>query len=205
MKKLVLSFPSTVFDKCLHWYWWNSQERKENKEKEKNSSILGASILNCIWKRKTLSGIWAPSAPLWKGGGLSSVAGCSICITHLLLLEIELLHLTGCAWNDSILTDPGTLNIKLNYCAAKCGVDSVLLDRLITDSSSLKPASVLQDRSALFSPSFFMLLLTSKSFNHPFLSLSALQKYSCQNGFMLLNWFLIHRDLIVDRWPNPGK
>lgn len=150
MKKLVLSFPSTVFDKCLHWYWWNSQERKESKEELKNSSILGASILNCIWKRKTLSEIWAPSAPSWKGGGLSSVAGCSICIIHLLLLEIELMHLTGCAWNDGILIDPGTLNIKLNCFADKCGVDSILTDRLITDSSSLKPASVLQDSDQLF-------------------------------------------------------
>lgn len=50
-----------------------------------------------------------------------------------------------------------------------------------------------------------MLLLTLKSFNHPSLSLSALQENSCENGAMLLNWCLIQRDLIVDRWPNPGK
>lgn len=60
-------------------------------------------------------------------------------------------------------------------------------------------------RSALFSSSCFILLLASKSFNHPFLSLSALQENSCEDDSMLLNWFLIQRDLIVDRWPNPGK
>lgn len=95
-EKLVLSFPTAAFDNCLHWYWQNSQEKKKIKEKEK-MSILGASILNCLWKRKTLWETWAASAPFWKGGGLSSGAVCTICIIHLLHWKLNV-----CIWLDML-------------------------------------------------------------------------------------------------------
>lgn len=69
-------------------------------------------------------------------------------------------------------------------------------------NSSLKLASIIQDSDHLF---FLLLLcLTSKSFNHPFLSLSALQENSCENGSILPNCFFIQRDVKVDRWQNTG-
>lgn len=68
-------------------------------------------------------------------------------------------------------------------------------------NSSLKLASIIQDSDHLF---FLLLCLTSKSFNHPFLSLSALQGNSYENGSILPNRFFIQTDVKVDRWQNTG-
>lgn len=148
-EKLVLSFPTAAFDNCLHWYWQNSQEKKKIKEKEK-IVYTRCKHIELPVKEENSVGDMSSKCPFLKRWRFVLWG----CVHHLYYspssLEIECLHLTGYAWNDGILIDPGTLHLKWNCCAAKCGVDSIPPDRLIMGGSSLKPSSVSQDSDQLF-------------------------------------------------------
>lgn len=178
---MTVTLSENLYCPSLHLYLINVStdidESLRRKKEGKKKLYAGCKQIELCLKEENAAGGMGTKCPVRKRQRFSA-AGCAIYIIHLLLLEIELLCLTGCALNGSILITLGIINIGLSCCAAKCVIVSVLAIILIMDSSSLKLASLTQDSNQLFffSPSCFLLHLISKSFNHPFLSLSALQE-----------------------------
>lgn len=150
---MTVTLSENLYCPSLHLYLINVStdvdESLRRKKEGKKKLYAGCKQIELCLKEENAAGGMSTKCPVRKRQRFSA-AGCAISIIHLLLLEIELLCLTGCALNGSILITLGIINIGLSCCAAKCVIVSVLAIILIMDSSSLKPASLTQDSDQLF-------------------------------------------------------
>lgn len=102
----------------LHLYLINVStdiDESLRRKKKKRKLYAGCKQIELHLKEENAAGGVSTKCPVMKRQSFSA-AECAICIIHLLLLEIELLCLTGCALNGSILIARALYRIELLCC-----------------------------------------------------------------------------------------